>query len=135
MRKTLMPEAVKTATFLDGLIPININGAVKSKFVHRFGFDPPFAKALRTWGEAGTVTIKSRTFLPKDKARGVTCVMMGYSAEHPAGTYRMFDPSTKGVHVSRDVTWLRRMFFTSAVIEAGEVSYPPRTSLKSLTTP
>jgi hypothetical protein len=26
-------ESRETATFLDGLIPININGAVKSKFV------------------------------------------------------------------------------------------------------
>jgi hypothetical protein len=44
MKIVLMPEAVKTATFLDGLIPINIDGAFKTKFVHQFGFDPPLPK-------------------------------------------------------------------------------------------
>jgi hypothetical protein len=32
----------------------------------------------------------------------------------------MYDPLTKGVHVSRDVSWLRRMFFPPPKIEAGE---------------
>jgi hypothetical protein len=74
MRKFLMPEAVKAATHLDGLIPLEISGVTKTKYEHHLGHNPPFAKALRTWGEAGTVTIKSRTFQPKDKARGVTCM-------------------------------------------------------------
>jgi hypothetical protein len=32
MRKLLMPEAVKTATHLDGLIPVEINGVLKTKY-------------------------------------------------------------------------------------------------------
>jgi hypothetical protein len=124
MRKLLMPEAVKTATHLDGLIPVEINGVLKTKYEHHLGVNPPFARALRTWGEAGTVTIKSRTFQPKDKARGVTCLLIGYSPEHPAGTYPMFDPSTKGVHMTRDVTWLRRMFYPPPKLEVGEGIIP-----------
>jgi hypothetical protein len=112
-RKLLMPEAIKTATYLDGLIPVEINGVLKMKYEHHLGVNPPFARALRTWGETGTVTIKSRTSQPKYKARGVTCLSIGYSPKHPAGTYRMIDPSTKVVHMTRDVTWLHRMFFSS----------------------
>jgi hypothetical protein len=78
-----MPEAVTTATHLDGLIPQDIDSVVKTRFEHQFGANLPFARDLRTWGEAETVTIKSRTFQPKERARGVFCVMIGYSAEPP----------------------------------------------------
>jgi hypothetical protein len=104
LRKILMPEAIKTATYLDGLIPQEIDGVVKTRYEHQLGSNPPFARSLMIWGEAGTVTIKPRNFQPKQTARAVTCVMIGYSPEHPASTFRMFDPSTKGVHVTRDVT-------------------------------
>jgi hypothetical protein len=57
---------------------------------------------------------KSRTFQPKGRAHVVTCVM------YIAGTYRMDDLLTKPVHVSLDVTWLHRMFFSSPKIEAGK---------------
>jgi hypothetical protein len=47
-------------------------------------------------------------------------MMIGYSPDHPTGTYRMFDPNTRGVHMTCDVTWLRRKFFPSTLLEAGE---------------
>jgi hypothetical protein len=88
LRKVLMLEAVKTATLLDGLIPIDIEGSIKTRYEHQYGTLPLFAKALRTFGEAGTVTIKSRSFQPKETGRGITCMMVGYCPEHGAGTYR-----------------------------------------------
>jgi hypothetical protein len=36
----------------------------------------------------------------------------------------MFDPSTKGVHVTRDVTWLRRKFFPTPDVDVGEGTIP-----------
>jgi hypothetical protein len=119
LRKVLIVAAVKTATFLDGLIPIEIDGIVKTRYEHQFGSLPPFAQALRTFGEAGTVNIESRTFQPKEKGRGITCMMVGYCPDHGVGTYRMFDPNTSGVHLSRDVAWLRRKFYPS-LLAAGE---------------
>jgi hypothetical protein len=130
LRKLLMPEAVKTATHLDGLIPIVLDGVSKTKYEHQFGKNPRFANSLRAFGEAGTVTIKSRTFQPKDKGRGVTCMMVGYSQQHPSGTYRMFDRLTKGIHITRDVTWLRRTFFhPTSVLEVGEGIQAPTSSV------
>jgi hypothetical protein len=47
--------------------------------------------------------------------------MVGYSPDHPAGTYRMYDPSTNGIHITRDVTWLRRKYYPeNTLLEAGE---------------
>jgi hypothetical protein len=60
LQKANIPtEAVKTATHLDGLIPQEIDGVVKTRFEHEFGANPPFAKALRTWGEVGTKIVET----------------------------------------------------------------------------
>jgi hypothetical protein len=60
IRYTVYSEAFKTATLLDGLMPVEINGITKMRYEHWTdkGNPPAFAKHLRTWGEAGTVTIK-----------------------------------------------------------------------------
>jgi hypothetical protein len=38
-------------------------------------------------------------------------MFVGYSKNHPGDTYCMFNPSTGGIHDTRDVIWLRRMFY------------------------
>ena len=38
-----------------------------------------------------------------DKAR--KCLMIGYAKHHPADTYRLYDPQTRKVILSRDVAW------------------------------
>jgi hypothetical protein len=84
--------------------------------------NPKFIHHLRTFGEAGTVTIKNRIMHPKSADRGVTRMFLGYSSQHPSGTYRMWNHETNGVHVTRDVTWLQRLYFPKR--EAGEGSSP-----------
>eukprot|EP00957_Ditylum_brightwellii_P002739 210402-Ditylum_brightwellii.AAC.1 len=37
--------------------------------------------------------------------------MSGYAVNNSNGVYRMWNPSSNRVLVSRDVTWLKRMFF------------------------
>jgi hypothetical protein len=46
LRKRLMLEAVKTATILDGVVPVDVRGVFKTKFLHQFGANPPFTRAL-----------------------------------------------------------------------------------------
>ena len=112
LRYKLWREAVKTATLLDGLVVVEYKGEKKSRYEHIFKETPNFAKngKLKTWGEAGTVTIKTKVF-PKLEDRGVHCLFVGYALDHPNDTYRMYDPKTRGVRVTRDITWLRRMFY------------------------
>ena len=103
-------EAFKTATLLDGLTVLELNGVDATRFVHWGGENPEFAKYLRVWGEAGTVKTKTKT-TPKLFDRGVHCMMVGYALNHAGDTYRMWDMKTNRVHETRDVIWLKRMYF------------------------
>jgi hypothetical protein len=53
----LMADACLCATLLDGLILTTIEGITKTRFEHMFDKNPPFINCLRTWGEAGVVTL------------------------------------------------------------------------------
>jgi hypothetical protein len=95
---------------LDGFATIKIDDKEDTRFNHWCGLNPQFINHLRVWGEAGTVKIKTAT-TPKLADRGVQCVFVGYATGHSGDTYRMWDPKTGGVHLSRDVIWLRRMYY------------------------
>ena len=114
MRYKLFREAFKTATLLDGLMVINIDGKLATRYMHKYGSDPAYAKHLRTWGEAGTVTLKG-TFPGKLADRGVQCMMVGYALQHTGDTYRMWDPNTNRIHTTRDIIWLKRMFYPKII--------------------
>jgi hypothetical protein len=38
-------------------------------------------------------------------------MLVGYATDSPGDTYRMWNPTTKRIHTTRDVIWLKRMFF------------------------
>jgi hypothetical protein len=114
IRYKVWTAAFKTATLLDGLLPIEVNGVTESRYVHWCGKNPGFAKHLRTWGEAGTVKTKTDT-TPKVKDRGIPCMFIGYALDHPEDTYRMWNPETGGVHQTRDVIWMKRMFYEKKI--------------------
>jgi hypothetical protein len=116
-RRVLMPEACKTATKLDGLTVVQWQGKEATRYEHWCGQNPKFANHLRTWGEAGTVTVKEKMAAKVDD-RGKTCMMIGYADDHAGDVYRLWTPVTRAVYISRDVTWLNRMFFTEKVDEA-----------------
>jgi hypothetical protein len=109
-RYKLFREAFKTATLLDGLIPIKLDGKMKPRVVHWSGKLPDFAKHLRTWGEAGTVKTKTPT-MAKLADHGVHCMFVGYALDHAGDVYHMWKPKTGWVHETCDVIWLRRMYF------------------------
>jgi hypothetical protein len=92
-RYKLFKEAFKTATLLDGLVVITIDGKEATRYEHWCGKNPDFTAHLRVWGEAGTVTIKSN-MNTKVKDRGVHCMMVGYALNHAGDTYRMWDKNT-----------------------------------------
>jgi hypothetical protein len=104
-------EAFKTATLLNGLVPIELDGVVARRYIHWCGKNPEFVNHLRTFGKAGMVTVKSK-MMPKVKDRGVQCMFVGYALNHPRDTYRMWNPKTGGIHESHDVIWLKRMYYS-----------------------
>jgi hypothetical protein len=58
IRYCVYSEAFKSVTLLDGLVPIEIDGKVATRYEQWSGKVPTFAKYLRTWGEAGKVMVK-----------------------------------------------------------------------------
>ena len=109
-RPMLWTEAFKTATLLDGSSVMTIDGVSDTRCVHWCGENPAFASHLRTWGEAGTVKIKTKT-TPKLANRGVQCVFVGHALNHPGDCCRMWNKNTRRTHETRDVIWLKRMYF------------------------
>jgi hypothetical protein len=69
---------------------------------------------LRKWGEAGVVKLRTST-TPKIYDHGKVCMSVGYRPNYVGGTFRMWDPETKQVHVSRDIIWLNRIFFNQMI--------------------
>jgi hypothetical protein len=109
-RYHLFREAFCTATDLDGLVVMEVNGKRETRFFHMFGKTPEWESHLRTFGEAGTVKIKTDT-TPKLHDRGVQCMFVGYAENHKGGVYRMWNPKTRKIHIRRDV-----YFFETNVI-------------------
>jgi hypothetical protein len=77
-------------------------------------------KPLRTFGEAGTVKIKTDT-TQKLHDRGVQCMFVGYAENHKGDVYRMWNPRTRKIHITRDVIFLKRMLFQTTVDEVAVV--------------
>jgi hypothetical protein len=122
LRYKLFKEAFKTATLLDGLMAVTLEGVTATRYKHYMGENPDYAYHLRTWGEAGTVKTKTLA-TPKIGDRGVQCMFVGYAADHAGDCYRMWDPKTSRVHATRDIIWLKRSFYPKPAV-ALEVAVP-----------
>jgi hypothetical protein len=106
----LFPHVMKYLLKMKNLQPIELNGVIKSQVEHFHGTLPAWAKHLRTFGEAGTVKIRTK-MQPKLDNCGVICMFVGYPDQHPEGKYYMLNPDKKSILVTRDVIFLDRMYF------------------------
>ena len=88
-RYALIRESIGTATLLDGLIVIKLDGISKTRLEHWGDILPAWVNGLRTLGEAGVVKVKTKTS-PKLNNKGVTCMFVGYSMNRDVGVYRMY---------------------------------------------
>jgi hypothetical protein len=118
VRYKVWVKAFQHATDLDGLIIVDVNGKTASRYEHWTGQLPKWIGQLRTWGESGTVKIKTDT-TPKIADRGIQCVFVGYSKDHDGDCFEMWYPKTNRIYTSQDVIWLNRMHYTKTV-EEGE---------------
>ena len=124
-RFKLWPEAVKTATFLNNLVPVTINGETKTRWEHAGHGLPSWTKNLRTFGEAGAVKEGKQG---KVLDRGETMMFVGYNQNHGQNSFRMYNPKSSRVVITRDIIWLGRMFFprreTKVTMQLPIVSVP-----------
>ena len=61
-------------------------------------------KHLRHFGQKGYVYVKKK-IQSKMAPRGKVMYMVGYAANHAPDAYRMYDPTTRSVVVTRDIKW------------------------------
>ena len=113
--------ATSTAMMLDWLVTVDIAGIEKSRFEHCFGCLPKFATNLRTWGEAGVVTIKTVNY-PAVQHRAVTCLFAGYLKDSNHDSYQMYEPVNNTIYRTRDIQWLGRMYFPKAKVPPVDIS-------------
>ena len=62
-------------------------------------------KYLRRFGEIGIIANRKK-LKAKSEDRGTKCYFVGYADDHTPDTYRMFNPNTGKIVLSRDVRWL-----------------------------
>jgi hypothetical protein len=123
IRYKLFPKAFEYTTDMDGLQVTTINGLTLTRYKYFCGKNPKFAQHLRTWGKAGTVKTKTKT-TPKIADRGVQYMFIGYAKDHEGDCCQMWNPKTSGVHSTRDIIWLRRMFY-AAPEAVPEITHKP----------
>jgi hypothetical protein len=111
-RENFWREAFQTTTFLDGLTVIELKNKKLTRFEQSENQLPSFVKNLREWGEVGSVKLRTST-TPKIYDRGKPCMFVGYCLNHAGDTFRMWDPDTKRVHLSRDIVWTGKMYFNT----------------------
>jgi hypothetical protein len=115
-RFKLFAKMFKTATLLDGLRVITLNGVINTGYKHWCGTNSKFMEHLHTWEEVGTVNLKE-IGTPKIADRGIQCMMAGYSTDHSSDCYKMWDPATGGVHKTRNIIWLKKMYFPKVSLD------------------
>jgi hypothetical protein len=98
----LRAEAVATAELISNMLagPDGISPNM------RWNGEPGKLKAkdLVEFGRIGYVTDRTK-FKAKMAEKATKCIMVGYATNHSSDTYRVYDPLTKKVRLSRDVKW------------------------------
>jgi hypothetical protein len=81
---------------MDYLVVTTVGTKKATRHEHLYGINPKCMNFLRTWGEAGTVKVKTKT-MPKLADRGVHCMFVGYADYHDGDVYQMWNPKTETV--------------------------------------
>ena len=105
LRNLLRGEALQTATFI-GNMTVSPNTKDNKTPYEKFYGKPPALQPhqLIQFGRIGYAT-KHESIKSKYKPKAFKCLFMGYSPYHSTSTYRIYNPATKRVVLSRDVKW------------------------------
>jgi hypothetical protein len=97
----LWAEAVYAQTKIRNMIPMT--GESVSPIELFTGETPNYGNLIQ-WGRVGFVTVRDK-YIKKLENRAMKCVFVGYADDHSQHTYRFFNPKTRQIIMSRDVTW------------------------------
>ena len=98
----LRAEAITTSCILDNTV---CNERGQSKYELFFGRKPNLLpKSMIEFGRIGYVTDR-RKIKGKMRPKSNPYVMVGYALNHSIDTYRMYNPMTRAVIMTRDIQW------------------------------
>jgi hypothetical protein len=124
-RFKLWAEVVKSATFLNNLVPVTINGVTKMRWEHVGHKLSSWTKKLWTFREAGTLKEGKQG---KVLDSGETIMFVRYNQNHGINCYRMYNPKKSRVVIQIDIIWLNRMYLpqrdTKVTLQLPIVSVP-----------
>jgi hypothetical protein len=97
----LWAEAISTFTRLSNSVAFS-NGEMCPDYKF-YGQQPVIFQHLIQFGQVGLVKIGKK--VPKMEAKAVKCLMVGYSANHSADNYQMYNLETKKILNTQNVRW------------------------------
>ena len=71
---------------------------------------PSYSHNLRTFGEIAIVKDNGLKIKGKLKDRGMKAMFVGYADNHAGNVYRFVNLKTKRVILSRDITWMNKLY-------------------------
>lgn len=108
MRYYLWSECALCVTTLENIF-VNENQD-KSPYELLYGNKCKITKYIHTIGEFGVVKVVYNGMVSKVINKGKCMIFIGYCLNHSSGVFRMYDMDTKGIFITRDVTWLGNLF-------------------------
>ena len=101
-QKKLWAEAVNcTEDVCNSMATTNNSKSANGLF---YGKKPSFVRFMADVGRIGYVTRRDVKMKGKLAERAINCIMVGYARNHAGDVYRLYNPSTKRILLSRDVT-------------------------------
>ena len=107
-RNIMWAECASTATLLENII-VKRN-QTKSPYEIMFGEKSKIINHLKIFGEMGVVKVNYDGMRAKLENKGSTMIFTGYSLKHGSGVFRMMNPQTYKIVITRDVVWLNKMY-------------------------
>jgi hypothetical protein len=124
LKAKLWAETFNTVTRLSNIIPDHDGTSAHAKLT---GSQPAFATNLHPIGEICYVTDRTKHKKKLDD-RAIVCVMVGYESDHRADTFRLYNPNTQRVILSRDVKWARKTWDGLTTWDRAITTKPPTTT-------
>ena len=106
-------EAANTITPLEN-ITIR-KGSKWTPYYLFYGKDAPYAKYLQVFGQLGIVKVLQPT--NKLSNKGLKAIFVGYAEKHAGNVYRLVNPNTNRIILSRDVKWLSKRYGEEKVVK------------------
>jgi hypothetical protein len=109
-KNQLRAEAIITAAIIDNMTCKTPGEPSQyEKFFKKKGTLQP--KHLIQFGRIGFVTIH-RKISSKLKPKANKCIFVGYARNHSPNTYKMYNPATRAIILSRDIKWAECILLT-----------------------